>query len=39
VRVDDRIENLVGDIAGERDQIFGFLRRQQPVHAHRDPPV
>jgi hypothetical protein len=34
VRVDDRVEHLVSDIAGQRDEIFGILRRQQTVDGH-----
>jgi len=34
VRVHDRVEHLVGDIAGQRDQVFRFLRRHKPIDRH-----
>ena len=34
VRVDDRVEHLVGDVAGEGDQVCGVVGGQQPVHWH-----
>jgi hypothetical protein len=34
VRIHDRVEHLVRDVAGQRDEIFRILRRQQPVDRH-----
>jgi hypothetical protein len=34
VGIDDGIEHLVGDVAGEVDEVFCLLRWQQPVDRH-----
>jgi hypothetical protein len=34
VLVDDRIQHLIGDIAGQRDELGGIFRRQYPVDRH-----
>ena len=34
VLVDDRLEHLVGDVAGQFDQVVGLLGGQQPVDGH-----
>ncbi len=34
VLVDDRVEHLVGDVAGERDQFGGFFGGQETVYRH-----
>ena len=32
--VDDRVEHLVGDVAGERDQFDSFFGGQETVYRH-----